>query len=411
MNYLIVGNGPAALSAAETLRQQDGRSQIRLLSREQESCYSPCPLAEYVEGHLTRAQLFLRDANFYTRLGLDFRPGQPVTRIDPVQHQVQTLAGNRFDYDRLLLAHGARAVVPPIPGLAGTRGVFELKTLADADAILARLPEARQAVVIGSGFIGLEAVQALVRRGLEVSLLESRGHVLPAMLDEEMAGLVQQQLTRHGVQLHLNSTACEVLADAQGVSAVRTARQTLPARLVICAAGVRPELSLLEGSGLACQRGILVNERMQTSDPDIFAAGDVIELQDATGAGQVVPIWPNAVSTGRVAAWNMLGQPRCHPGLEAVNVVRVLGLAVASFGSRQGDHCVRWQDGRGAVRKIILQEGRIAGAQLVGEINGTGVLHELMKKRVAVARFGEALARPGFSYIHAMEPLRTVQWA
>lgn len=410
MQIVIIGNGPAAIAAAETLRQQDRACGIVMLSRESVPFYSPCPLAEYVEGSVPKERLFLRDPEFYARNAIDIRYGRPVTRIDPPARQVW--AGDEaVGYDRLLIASGSRALVPPVPGLAGTRGVFELKTLDDAEGILERLETARRAVVIGSGFIGLEAVQALVRHGLAVTLLEAREHVLPAMLDSEMAALVERRLVAHGVQVRTGCGAERILEGDDGVRGVLAGGVEIPCELVICAAGVRADLSILDGSGIAGNRGILVDARMRTSVEGVFAAGDVIERPDAPDKHRVVPNWPNAVSTGRIAAWNMLGIDRRHPGLEAVNVVRVFDLPVASFGVQAGETCLRWQDGAGALRKVLLKDGRVAGGQLIGAIDGTGVLHEMMKKGIAVERFGTHLAHPGFGYIHTLEPLRAIKWA
>ncbi len=410
MKIVIIGNGPAAISAAETVRGHDKDCEIVMISKESVPFYSPCPLAEYVEGSVPREHLFLRDDEFYGRNGITTRFGAAVDWIDTDGGRVW-LAGKAVPYDRLLIASGARAFVPPIPGLAATPGVFALKTLADADAILARIGQAERAVVIGSGFIGLEAVQALVRKGLHVTLLEAQDHVLPAMLDQEMAALVEARLRQHGVDVLTGCSAEAVLEGRRGVRAVKADGREIPCQLVICAAGVRADLSILAGSGIATGRGILVDDRMRTTVPDVLAAGDVIERADAPEKFRVLPNWPNAVSTGRVAACTMLGIPRRHPGLEAVNIVRIFDVPVASFGLQSGERTLRWQR-NGAVRKLLLTAGRVAGGQMIGEVNGTGVLHEMMKKGVAVERFGEALIRPGFGYIHALEPLTAAaKWA
>ena len=410
MKMLIIGNGPAAISAAETLRTQDDRCVIQMLSRENVPFYSPCPLAEYVEGRIPKEHLFLRAPDFYDKTGIDIRYNHPAQRIDTA-HQRVWVGETAFNYDRLLLAHGSKAFVPPIEGLSGTAGVFELKTLADAEGILERLKSAKRAVVIGSGFIGLEAVQALVRQGLAVTLLEAQNHVLPSMLDPDMAAIVERRLTDHGVIVKTNHLAERVLSNAQGVCGVLAGGETIPCELLICAAGVRADLSFLDGSGIAHNRGIVVDTRMQTNVTGIFAAGDVIERPDAPEKHQVLPNWLNAVTTGRIAALNMLGYPRQHPGLEAVNVVRVFDLPIASFGRQHGEQNLRWHNQYGAVRKILVSQNRIVGGMLVGEVNGTGVLHELMKKGVNVAPFGERLSHPDFGYIHSMEPLRTITWA
>lgn len=414
MKHVIIGNGPAAVSAAETLRNQDKKCRIVMLSKEAEPFYSPCPLAEYVEGSVPKEHLFLRDWEFYRKNDIELLTSHPVLSVDPVKRNI--MAGGRGEnaaiaFDKLLIASGAKAFTPPVPGLSGTRGVFTLKTLADADAILERIDKAERAVVIGSGFIGLEAVQALVRRGLRVTLLEAQSHVLPAMLDAEMAAIVEDRLKLHGVDVRTSCSARSVLAGETGVWGVLAGDDEIACEIVICAAGVRADLSYLDGSGIETNRGILVDERMRTNIPGVFAAGDVIERAAAPEKYRVLPNWPNAVSTGRIAAFNMLGIERRHPGLEAVNIVRIFDVPVTSFGVQSAEHVLRWQK-NGAVRKLLLQDGKVAGGQMVGEINGTGVLHEMMKKGVAVERFGEALVRPGFGYIHAIEPLKAAsRWA
>lgn len=414
MKFVIIGNGPAAVAAAETLRGNDKDSRIVMLSKEDVPFYSPCPLAEYVEGSVPKEHLFLRDWEFYHLNAIELLTSSPVVGIDVARRQVRlggTNAGQEIRFDKLLIASGAKAFVPPVPGLATTKGVFELKTLADAEAILARIGVAKRAVVIGSGFIGLEAVQALVRKRLHVTLLEAQDHVLPAMLDLEMATIVEARLKEHGVDVLTGCSAEAVLEGSQGVRAVKAGGREIACEIVICAAGVRVDLSLLEGTGIETRRGILVNDRMQTSNADVFAAGDVIERPDAPDKYQVLPNWPNAVSTGRIAAWNMMGIAKRHPGLEAVNIVRIFGVPVTSFGVQAGERTIRWQKD-GSVRKLLLNDGRVAGGQMVGEVNGTGVLHEMMKKGVAAERFGDALVRPGFGYIHALEPLKAVaKWA
>lgn len=410
MKIVIIGNGPAAIAAAETLRGQDRQGEIVMISKETVPFYSPCPLAEYVEGSVPKDRLFLRDPDFYAKMDIDIRYGSPVQRIDTQTRQVW-MEGESVAYERLLIASGSKGFIPPIPGLVGAKGVFELKTLSDAEGILERIKVAKRAVVIGSGFIGLEAVQALVHQGLQVTLLEAREHVLPSMLDAEMAAMVEQRLREHGVLVRTGCGAEQVLEDENGVCAVRAAGQEIPCELVICAAGVRADLSILEGSGIASNQGILVDAQMRTNVEGVFAAGDIIERPDAPEKNRVLPTWPNAVSTGRIAAWNMLGISKRHPGLEAVNVVRVFQMPIASFGQQQGEQTVRWQDDKGAMRKVLLKEGRVVGGQLLGEINGTGVLHEMMKKGVAVEHFGEHLVHPGFGYIHSMEPLRAIKWA
>ncbi len=431
MKIVIIGNGPAAVSAAETVRQSGGGAcEIVMISKEDTPLYSPCPLAEYVEGSVPRERLFLRDMAFYASNRIETLFGCSVTRIDTAARRVH-YAGPKgagtVDYGRLLIATGAEAVVPPIPGLAaptsspgifgrmfGARpaagsqrpalnpipGLFTLKTLADADGILGAIKNHRRAVVIGSGFIGLESAQALARHGIEVTVVEALGHVMPTMLGEEMAERVKQRLASHGVNVQLDSPAESVWWSRKGVHGVRAGGKELACDLVICAAGVRPGLSFLEGSGISTGRGILVDERMQTSQTDVFAAGDIIQLN-----GKALPNWPNAVKTGRIAGYNMLGLDRFHPELEDYNVVRIFDVPVASFGALEGGRELRWES-PGVLRKVAVTDGKVAGVQFWGDVNGMGFYHELMKKGADVSAFGDALASPHFGYAAMLRPAR-----
>jgi nitrite reductase (NADH) large subunit len=432
MKIVIIGNGPAAVSAAETVRQIDSGCEIVMISKEDTPLYSPCPLAEYVEGSVSRDSLFLRDKAFYASNRIETLFGCSVTRIDTAARRVH-YAGPKgtgsVEYGRLLIATGAEAVVPPIPGLvapasspgifgrmfgarpaAGSQrralnpipGLFTLKTLADADGILSAIKNHRRAVVIGSGFIGLESAQALARHGIEVTVVEALGHVMPTMLGEEMAERVKQRLASHGVNVLLNSPAESVWWSRKGVHGVRAGGKELPCDIVVCAAGVRPGLSFLEGSGISTGRGIRVDERMRTSQTDVFAAGDIIQLN-----GKALPNWPNAVKTGRIAGYNMLGLDRFHPELEDYNVVRIFDVPVASSGALEGGRELRWES-PGVLRKIAVTDGKVAGVQLWGDVNGMGFYHELMKKGADVSAFGDALASPQTGYAAFLRPARAV---
>jgi len=427
MKIVILGNGPAAVAAAEAIRGAGSDAKIVMISKEDVPLYSPCPLAEYVEGSVTRESLFLRDKAFYAANSIETLFGCAVTKIDTAK-RIVSYAGPKgpasIGYDRLLIATGAEAVIPPVPGLTapGPRkgffggrdlvgkptklnpipGLFTLKTLADADGLLAGIKKHRRAVVIGSGFIGLEAAQALARHGIEVTIVEALGHVLPQMLDEEMAARVKERLASHKVNVLVKSPAESVAWSRSGVHGVRAGGKDIACDLVVCAAGVKPGLSFLEGSGIYAVRGISVDGQMRTSQTDVYAAGDIIQLN-----GRALANWPNAVKTGRIAGLNMLGMDRIHPDLEDFNVVRIFDAPVASFGDREGDSELRWE-GPGVLRKIAVTGGKVAGVQLWGDVNGMGIYHELMKKGADISAFGHALAAPHASYAAFVRPARAV---
>ncbi len=395
MKLAIIGNGPAAVAAVETFREVDKGSEVVMIAREEGPCYSPCPLADYVQGTITRETLFVRDNAFYESRNITTRWGEEVQRVLPDEHRLLLRDGSTVSYDRLLIAAGASVARPPIPGLE-KEGVFSFKTLADADAILARLPESRRALVIGAGFIGLEAAQALTRHQVKVTVVEILDRVLPQMLDAEMAGLVRAKLEEHGVDVRTDSRVEAVVGNGR-VSAAVVNGEEIPCDLVINAAGVRPRLELVGDTGIATGEGILVDEHMRTSNPDIYAAGDIVQAKDEFGRSRVIATWPNAVQGGRVAGYN-LASHHCHlPALEDANVVRVFGTPVVSLGRREGDTILQRAD-NGTVRKLTLEEGRVVGLQMIGTADGAGLYLGLLKQRRDVSMFGEELLSPAFSY-------------
>ncbi len=413
MAIVIVGNGPAAIAAAEAIREFDAVRPLTLISKESSPFYSPCPLAEYIDQSVAREDLFLRDDDFYSRHDITTLLGHTALAIEPASQLVKTVHDGQpvdIHYERLLIASGARAVVPPVPGLANTPGVFTLKTLDDADAIIQRLGSVRHAVVIGSGFIGLEAAQALHRRGVAVTVLEAMNRVLPQMLDAEFASRVQTRLEAFGIDVRLNSSAQAVLGGASGVTSVIAGDREIVCQLVVCAAGVRADIAWLQNSGIATDRGVIVDDRMQTNLVEVYAAGDIIETSDWTGKTDVIPTWPNAVASGRTAGLNMVGQTQHFDGLVGVNVVRIFDQAVSSFGVRDGDQTLIEQTSSG-VRKLFLAQGRIVGGQFIGDITGTGIYLELMKKRVDVSVQMDVLLSPRFTLarlLHAPPRVRVV---
>ena len=394
-DLVIVGNGPAAVAAIERFRSLDSRSRVTLVSKEEVPFYSPCPLAEYVEGSVARERLFLRPASFYDDHGVEFLAGATAVGLDRGALVISRAgAVHSIAWHKLLVATGAVAARPPIEGLEGTAGVFALKTLSDAEGIIALSQRARRAVVIGSGFIGLEAAQALRRLGLDVTLIEALDQVLPQMLDVDLAEIVRSRLEANGVKVLCSALVRAIESEHGAVRAVRLDTGVIAADLVVIATGVRPDLRWLAGSGIATDQGILVDASMATSVPGVWAAGDVAQAPAWDGRHRLIPTWPNAVSMGSIAGVSMAGGDTRHGGTDIVNVVRVFGMAVASFGERGNGESHDFA-GAGARRRVLIRDGRISNGQFIGDISGSGALLEMMRKGVDVSRLGDKIARPG----------------
>lgn len=391
---VIVGGVAGGATAAARARRLDESAEIVLIERGREVSFANCGLPYHIGGEIPRrSALFVQTADGLTeRFALDVRTRTEVTRIDRAARQVHVrdLADGREyaeSYDALLLSPGAVPLVPPLPGVEHSR-ICTLRTMPDMDRIKRIIEEgARSAIVVGGGFIGLEMVESLRHRGLDVALVELLPQVMPP-LDPEVAAALQDELARHGVALHL-ADAVTAFADDDGrVRAELKSGTTLTADLVVLAVGVRPESDLARAAGLELtERGaIVVDEHMQTSDPHIHAVGDAVQVRDPVLGGPTqVPLAGPANRQARIAVDHIFGRPARYHGALGTSIVRVFNVAAATTGASEkrlqargvpfgkvyvhrGHHAGYFPGARMLMIKLLFapDDGRILGAQVVG---------------------------------------------
>ena len=383
---VIVGNSAASLAALEAIRRLDGASPVTLVADEAIPAYSRVLLPYLVSGE--RRDLSLRPPDFSQRMGARMLLGRRAVQIDADALVLDD--GTRLPFDRLLLATGSRAAIPDIEGI-DTPGVSPLKTMADALRIREQLPGARHAVILGGGLICLLVVHALLKVGLSVSIAVSSDRLLARMLDEEASALLQHRLTEAGVRILTRTDAARIVGDEGRVRSVVTAAgDVLPADLVILAKGIRPDIDLARAGGLATGRGVLVDEYLHTSRPGVFAAGDCAEAPDMLVPGKkTIPgTWFEAVAQGESAGANMLDLSRPSPGAFKMNVMEILGIAVASMGliqapDAEGRVVVRARDGN--YRKLVITRDRIVGAVFVGDVSEAGPIAMLIRRGLTLS--------------------------
>jgi len=414
IEYLIIGNSAGGIGAVEAIREVDKTGPIAIIADESYPAYSRPLISEYLaEGRPLKKMLF-RPVDFYQRNNIQTWLGSKVERLNTDTHTVGLDDGRRITWRKLLLATGGLPVIPQIKGI-DLNGVFTFTTLDEAKAIdrfLSRLPKRPvRAVVIGGGLIGVSVTEALVKRGVEVIIVEMQERVLKTILDEETSALAEEALKRAGVEIITGHTVTKVSSSSAGdvTGVTLDDSRPIPCNLVILAIGVKPRTGLVSNTGITVNRGIVVNCHMATSSPDVYACGDVAEAYDFIyDENRLTPIWPNACLGGRVAGFNMAGVPTEYPGGTAMNSLKYFGLAITSSGMvtpPDDSYEVLSNKCDYVYKKVVLKEGLVVGMVFAGDIEKSGIVFSLMKNRVNVSGFKQALVTDDFSLVSLPEEI------
>jgi len=395
MRYVIIGGSGGGISAVEAIRSVDQGSQIDLFSDEETPLFSRVLLPYYVAEELSKPLLNFRSSDFFEQNKINAHIGVRVEGISIDSKTVRTEAGDQFPFDKLLLATGGKAIVPPIPGI-DKEGISPLKTMVDAERIYHL--KGKMAVVIGAGSIGVETSISLRRRGMEVTLLEQLGHVLPTVFDEEAASIIKKRIEDLGITTVTGEKAIQFTGNGQVKSVVTDSRE-IKCDMVVLAVGVKPAIELAQkaGIGMGSLGGIKVDSQMMTNLPDIYAAGDVTETYDISrDSNWINAIWPCAVEQGRIAGLNMAGRKTSYEGSFRRNSIgNFIGVPAISMGVTHADTCSSCEGGeesqeirrrtKDTYKKLILKNSRIVGAILVGQTQKAGLFSILLKRKIDVA--------------------------
>jgi assimilatory nitrate reductase electron transfer subunit len=391
MSVVVVGNGMAGARFAAELRAREPRRPVVVFGAEPGRAYNRVLLSDLLAGKVSEDDLQLAEPPG----ALDLRAGVDVVAVDPDRKVVSTADGGRTRYDVLVLATGSRAVVPPIDGLWPVSlpgrtpplldGAVAFRTLADCRQILAAAEHAREVVVLGGGLLGLEAARALAHRGLAVTVVHARGHLMERQLDLEASRILVQALAELGVSVRLDAVTSEVVGEDR-VRGVRLEDGTeIPADLVVIACGVRPNPDLAVRAGLRVNRGIVVDDRMRTSDPSIYAVGDCAEHRGRV-YGLVAPAWEQA----RVAAEVISGRGTTgYAGSRLVTRLKATGIDLAAMGDPhapdEAAEVVTFADpARLVYQKVVIRDRRLVAAILLGDNPTVGTLTQVFDRETPV---------------------------
>jgi len=403
MRNIIIGNGPAGVVAAETLRRLRPDAEIALIGDESEPPYSRMAIPYFLQGNIAEDGTHLRKAHdHYATQRIHLIQGR-VTCIDAAVKQLQFASGERIGYDRLLIASGAHPLRPNVPGI-NLPNVQTCWTLADARAIAAKAKPGSRVLQLGAGFIGCILMEALAARGVKLTVVEMGDRMVPRMMTAQAGGMLRRWVESKGVTVHVNTALTAIEAQGDAMTVKLDSGVSLSADLVVCAAGVQPNIDFVPGSGIEVGRGIRVDRRMQTSVPDIYAAGDVTEAPGFhSGAPQLNAIQPNAADQARIAATNMAGGDAELQGSLAINVLDTLGLISTSFGHWQGvgDGVERVDEANYRYLSLQFQDDVLIGATSIGMTDHVGALRGLIQTRAHLGAWKDRLKADPTSFMAA----------
>ncbi len=385
---VIIGNSHAALSALESINRIDPQSNTIIIGKDEEMAYSPASLIAFIAGEIKEENLSLRSSSFYDMMNTRLLARHRVEDLDARNKEITFTDGSKLGYDQVLVAAGAIPVVPQLEGLKKEEAIT-LRSLNDARRIIELCRGARKVVILGAGLIGMEIATALRKKGLDVVLVEMAERVVPLYFDDDGASLIQSAYREQGIEV---ITGNKVTGIERGVNEQRVNLQSgdkLEADFVLVATGAKPNVEFMVNSGIKIIDGVLVNERMQTSDPSVFAAGDVAQGKGFFGEDNIMaPSVFNAVYQGEVAGDNMAGGARVFAGSLAMNIFNAFGDVFFSMGVSLAEN-----EGKGlkvlkvvdktkrSLKKLVISEGKLVGCTMINQPVDAGLCREMIIKR------------------------------
>lgn len=392
MHYVMIGNSYASIGAVEAIRQVDRESPITVISDEPYPCYARPLITFWLGGAVKTEHMFYRPSDFYEKNKITALTGKEAVAIDFKKKSVSLAGGEQVAYDKLLIATGGKPFVPPIKGLSPeVKNVHNFTKWDDAKALAKLSKEGKKAVVIGGGLIGLKASEGLNDIGVDTTIVELGPRVLAIALDEYSGKIASKRLNDNGIKTITGTTAQEILVNQNNEVAgvVLNDGSELECGILVVAIGVRPNIGLVKDSAIKLERGIVTDETMQTSVPDVYAAGDVVQSANIlTGKQEVIAIVPTAYEQGRIAGFNMAGRPSRYKGEIGMNSVEIYGLPIMSMGQtnavdeKQKEEIFQEND---IYRKYVFEDNRLVGALLMGNVDYGGVLTHLIRSRRSIS--------------------------
>lgn len=404
MEYVIIGNGIAGISAAEMIRRLDPDSAVTLIGDETFNPYCRPMISMVLDGSISHDRLPIRNADFYDKLRVKPILGKRVSAIDVANKTLSIQNEHTVAFDKLLIATGA----DPRPIKADNlqlKNIFFMRTQEHVRGLLEALPTARQALVLGGGLVGFKAAYGFLHHGLKVTMLIRSGYPLALQVDARAGQMIQEELVRRGLEVQVETHVVGFDGNGKVERAYLSDGTEISCDLVVIGKGVLPALDFVPRDKIQVDLGILVNQHLETTTPEIYAAGDVAESIDiARNTRWVNAIWPEAVSQGRMAGMNMAGREVIYKGSLSRNTIRIFNLDVMTAGVVDPPHDGQYEiltavnERLKTYRKLVFLEDRLVGMTLVNSIEQGGILVALIQSEAPVKIPKQKMLAPSFNY-------------
>jgi nitrite reductase (NADH) large subunit len=396
MEHIIIGNGVAGTEAAKNIRKRDPLAEIKIFTQDHYPFYSRPRIPELLAKEVTAEGIFVYNLEWYHKNKIQMYLNCTVKSIDPKNQKITLTDGSNFSYNKLLLATGSSGALPPIEGINTTEGVFTLRSVEDVMTITRRAADAKTVTLIGGGLLGLEAGNGLRKLGPSVTIVEIFDRLLPRQLDGEGAAILQKQLEGMGLKFILGAKSKSIKEKGHTRILELADGRVIESDFILVSAGIIPNTTLARTAGISVNKGVLVNDGMETNIASIYAAGDVAEHK-----GRVYGIWPASQRQGVVAGINMAGGNETYMGTVPSTTLKVAGIRLTSMGDVLAEdkaiEQIKVKDtDKYIYKKLFIKDGRLVGAILLGDNKNASELAQLMEKKVDVSRFKEKILEPDF---------------
>lgn len=380
MKYVIIGNSAAGIACVEGIRSTDAEGEITIVSDEPFAAYGRPLISYYLLGATDRQRMLYRPADFYEKNKVRTLLGARAEKIDPAAQKIVLRGGEEIPYDRLLVATGSRPFEPPMEGIEGVKNKFNFMTLQDALSLEKVLSKRKNVLIIGAGLIGLKCLEGILERVKSVSVADMAGRILPSILDDAGAAVVRRELEGKGAKFYLSDS----VAKFDGGTAHLKSGKEISFDILVVAVGVRPNTELVKDAGGEVSRGVVTDEKQQTSLQNVYAAGDCAESFDITsGARRVLALLPNAYRQGYTAGVNMAGGEASFADAMPLNAIGFFGSHVLTAGSYEGESFVQAEGD--VYRRFFCKDGVLKGFILVNSPERAGIYTSLIRNKTPLS--------------------------